>query len=347
MGLGQYQIKDVLQEFEEDKAMILFTGAGIDMTDYYPDGYKQNEDIVKYKLSWPGILDELIKYASVSNIEKGILKRLSADLQAAILKHRLGNSYIPLIQNWLYSRCNRKILEDSYKYYDMYRNGEKELEKVPFGSLFALAEIILLQNSIRAVITQNYNSFLKDAIRIILEHNKEPHFPYRDIQPIDVYDGWREEKFVENMFLIYHVHGYIPPASDIQPRSESNHIVLSQEEFHELSKNVFSWQNTTQLHFLTHHTCLFIGLSLNDITSLRLLRYANLERSSERVYSLMAATQYDDIERVEILMKAQYFESQHIHLIFESSGYPFMYHQLRETAYKHCMKKLIENNHGK
>lgn len=346
MSFGQYRIDDVLMELEDDKSIALFTGSGTDITDCYPDGYKQNDDIKHNKLTWDGVLNELIKYASVGEVEKNVLEKMSSDLQAAILKDRLGSSYIPIIQNWLYSRCNRKLLEDSFDSYDSYRNGQKELDKVPFGSLFALAEIILLQNSIRAVITQNYNCFLTDAIKILIEHNKGKRFPYRNIQPIDVYDGWREEKFVENVFMIYHVHGYIPPASAIQPRPESNHIVLSQEEFHELSKNVFSWQNTTQLHFLTHHTCLFIGLSLNDMTTLRMLRHANLEKSSERVYSLMAATKHDEKERVEIMMKMRYFESQHLHLVFEPNGYPFVYHRLRTTALKHRMEKLNKKSNG-
>lgn len=336
----QTSITSLIEDFNDNKAMALFVGTGIDMTNCYPqDYYVKDEEIKKYQITWGSLLEELIDNAGIDEKERESLKTFTNDLQAAILKHLLGNSYIPIIQTWLYKRCNRRVLEDAYCFYDNFRHGLCELEEVPFYSLFVVAETILLQSSIKTVVTQNYDNFLTETIKILIENNENNQYPYRNINAIDVYDGWMDEKLVENTFLIYHVHGFIPPVSELRPKPESNHIVLSQEEFHELGQHVYSWQNSTQLYYLTHYTCLFLGLSLNDLTSIRVLKYADVGKNSEKIYALMAYDKdSDDIKKHSIDLKAAYYETQNIHVIVEENGFKGFYKTIRETIINKILK---------
>ncbi|MBR1792248.1 MAG: SIR2 family protein [Bacteroidales bacterium] len=335
-ALSLYSMDDFIHELEDEKAMAFFVGTGIDMTNVYPEGFPQGRDVKAHQMTWKQLLEELICHACVNIEERRILTEYASDLQAAVLKQKLGSSYIPIIQSWLYSRCNRRVLEASYVYYDRYRKGEIPITEVPFYSQFVLGETILLSRGIRAVVSQNYNNFISDTISILQERQSDQPRKYRDIKAIEVYDGWREEKYVDNAFLIYHVHGYIPSPSGFQPKKEGSHIVLSQEEFYEMSKDVFSWQNSTQIHFLTHHTCVLLGLSLNDLTTLRVLRHANLDRSSEKVYGLMAiAGKNNTADQIDKQMKCRYFQTQHLHMIVEEDGYPALYDKMLNSVYTH------------
>lgn len=357
----------LLDDIRDDKTMALFLGSGTDYNLVYPgedNEYVENkngkriesEDIYtketnnekelnnrrlyfkyrdkilhpdKWTISWNTLLEELTDYALLTEDETKALSSGDVDspMKAAILKHKLGNGYIPIIRDWLYSRCNHDTLIDSLPYFKRYKKEPtmENLKKVPFATLFVIAEFILRKKSVRAVFTQNYNNFLTEAINLLYDARKE-YDEYRDIHPIDVYDGWKDEPYTDNCLLIYHVHGYIPSPSEMLPRKESNHIVLTHDEFNSLTGNVFSWENASQLHFFTHHTCILWGLSLNDLTSLRLLRHANLERSSERVYWLRGGA--DDGNTALNQLKADYFESQKIYVVNDSDGYSSLYNKM-------------------
>lgn len=325
-------IEELKKDIRDNKAMALFLGAGTDFSSEYPEGH-EFDGLRGKTLSWKYLLEELTEAACINNEEKDTLNNLAnAPLKAAILKNRLGDSYIPIIRNWLYTRCNRRILIKSYDKFKQYKDNPtvENLKKVPFGSLFSIADFILRQTSIRAVITQNYNNFLSEAIKILLDKRGMSYGETRrKMIPLDVYAGWKDEPYNENCFFIYHVHGYIPPPSEMLPSKESNYIVLSDEEFYQLSRDVYSWQNATQLHFLTHHTCIIIGLSLDDMTTARLLRHAKLENNSERVYWLRGG--YNDGEGDALSrLKSDYFESQHLCIVNDAEGYQDLYHQILE-----------------
>lgn len=328
-------IDDFLDALKENKAMVLFLGSGTDFTDIYPETYshlKTNDNT--HLLNWHNLLNELEKYACVSEEDQKAISQIESNsMKAAVLKSILGGGYIPVIQNWLYSRCNYEILEASYPKFKQYKDNptEETLASVPFATLFVLADLILRQTSIRCVVTQNYNNFLSDVIKILLKNSDKELYGYRkNLEPVDVYDGWRDESFTEETFLIYHVHGYIPPYHEIQPRPESNHIVLSDEEFYQLSRDVYSWQNTSQIYFLTHYTCVFIGLSMEDLTSLRLIRHAQLDRSSEKVYWLRGSDGLKleaDINTIKFRLIVEYFTSQNISVV-NGRNYNYLYNEI-------------------
>lgn len=197
----------------------------------------------------------------------------------------------------------------------------KEKPQMQFFTLFVLADMIVHCRHIRAVVTQNYNNFLTEAINLVQEGEDN-----NKIIPIDVYDGWNDQAYRDNSMLIYHVHGYIAPSWEMKTRPESNHIVLSQDESYNMQRNVFSWQTATQIHFFTHHTCLIIGLSLDDMTTLRLVSWSNPSRSGEKIYYLTANSSTDG-QKTLFYLKQDYYDSIGLHTIYDNEGY---YHLLTE-----------------
>lgn len=80
----------------------------------------------------------------------------------------------------------------------------------------------------------------------------------------EVYGSFNNSQQADNILSIYHIHGYLPPFNE-PFLSDGNEIVLSMEEYYDNVRNVYSWQTATQLHFLCHFTCIFVGISLSDI----------------------------------------------------------------------------------
>lgn len=75
----------------------------------------------------------------------------------------------------------------------------------------------------------------------------------------------------QQLFPIYHVHGFIPYANNDDIKSVP---VLSEEEYHRVYASSYNWSNVEQLHALSRTTCIFIGLSMTDPNLRRLLDIA-------------------------------------------------------------------------
>lgn len=304
------------EDLRKDKQMILFAGAGINISD-------------GVNVSWNDVLNHLFNKAmsriSVANDlsneeingimqaicekpdsnfnaqDKYELKKISATefplpIIISIVKKYLGDSYLKELQMFLYNNCNRYILYDAFVecYGLQNRSSEKQYK---FHTLYQLARIILLSNNIRAIVTYNFDNFLKIAIEILYNH-KEKFFTnteisiinryHKDLKIYDIYDDIYGEIVHGNGLYIYHPHGYIPSPSESDNVSNCK-IVFSLEEFYEVSRNVYAWQTDTQIHFLSHYTCIFAGISVSDITTQRMLLYAqNNGNKKHNIYYLTA-----------------------------------------------------------
>lgn len=192
-------------------------------------------------------------------------------IKASIVKKVLGNGYISSIQSFLYGRCNKKMIEEAFRTH--YRKGQKyERNNAPFYTLYNVAKMVMLLPNIEAVISYNYDNFLTEAINI-LYNNPDLYFDGAELDMVrgnrrnikDVAGNLYNEKMGSDTIPIYHVHGFIPPPSLPLPE-EGSHIVLSMDEFYETSRNSYSWQTATLMHYLCHYTCIFSGLSFTDST---------------------------------------------------------------------------------
>jgi hypothetical protein len=73
---------------------------------------------------------------------------------------------------------------------------------------------------------------------------------------------------------VYHVHGFLPRITDGYEDLSKCLLVFSEEGYHLLSLDPYSWSNIAQLNFLREKTCLLIGLSITDPNLRRLLAIA-------------------------------------------------------------------------
>jgi len=141
------------------------------------------------------------------------------------------------------------------------------------STLTALARICVPRRSgsgVRAVVTYNFDDLLEkqlDPSGVI--HRpifKEGDVPTRDELPI------------------YHVHGFLPQDRARYSMSVDSveTLVFSEEGYHRLFGDPYSWSNLVQLGLLRDATCLMIGLSLTDPNLRRLLEVS--AKRNEKFY---------------------------------------------------------------
>lgn len=95
----QTELNSLRQDFSLHKSMVLYIGAGVDGE----------------SLLWNELLKKLIEASGFDEEEENALGKLPNDLQAAILKKRIGTPYISIIQDFLYSKGNRISLQNECK----------------------------------------------------------------------------------------------------------------------------------------------------------------------------------------------------------------------------------------
>lgn len=291
-------LHDLIQDIKNKKQTVMFLGSGVD----YSPGKK---------LLWNDVLHEFIRNAiPLLNLPHNDVVELqnqldpqypaerktshdaaefSSEGSVSVIKKLLGNDYVPLLQNIIYTQATKQEMRDGCA--DYIQPGAS-IKRTPFYTLFVLAEIILKHDNIKAVVTYNYDNLLSQAIRLLQQHpeyfkdrEKYPRLAREDFRPTDIYSGWTDEPFTNASFPIYHPHGYIQPPGDLIP-NERNQVVMSMEEFYDSAKDTYSWQHATQIHFLTHYMCMYLGASLTDMNMQRLLSFADIEYNNESIYYL-------------------------------------------------------------
>lgn len=310
--------------------VVLFVGAGINGTDLLWDS------IIKDPL------DKAIKRFchehEIGEIEPNE-KELTNTMQASIVKHISKTAYINQLRDFIYrvgptKNTIRKLIES---------NGNSD-EKL--FTLYSLAKIIVENENVVSIVTQNYDKFLTYAIseyanqhgvQIECEeifgksygNDKDARWRYMSGYSCEANNGKR-------VLPILHVHGYLPPYDELQKKLTGDEIVMSEDEFYTLAKDSFSWMNATQLHYLNHFTCVFAGLSLTDLTLQRLLHFVN--KSGDLTHNKYFLTSYplkkgDDIKNIRwIYLKSSINKELGLTTIFSVEGY----HKLFEDITK-CM----------
>ena len=127
---------------------------------------------------------------------------------------------------------------------------------------------------------------------------------------------------------IYHVHGYLPEQGKL---TQDNHITLSEGFYHQQYTDIYSWNNITQINKFKDKTCLFIGTSLTDPNTRRLLDIARIQKGDRHHYHYIIKKEYelDEIKNeLEGLLQRNQSENQKITL------------KLDETA--SLLKQIIE-----
>jgi len=89
---------------------------------------------------------------------------------------------------------------------------------------------------------------------------------------------------------VYHIHGYLhfdtrhadrsrdKPDTKRRTRDAPDAVVLTEQDYYDFYNNPNSLFNYTFLYFLREYSCLFVGLSMDDVNIRRLLHYSKMER---------------------------------------------------------------------
>lgn len=325
--LFQYVINQITRKGEERTAELLMNSANnlIKDSSYSWEKVKVDKQGDKY--------NALIKQIDIDSF-------FSRNVKTSIVKQKLGNEvYVSLIRDFLYNQVSREQIKKSacnFVYNLNHKESANEKKQVEFFSLLSVADLILRNRNIRAVVTQNYDRFLCDALKEL--GNQAEYKPKlsngesarRDINPTTICDWKGQSAFTYDEINIYHVHGFVPRYDEIQAPKD-NKIVLSMDEFYEDTKNVYSWQIASQLHFLSQYTCIFCGLSLDDYTNQRLLHYVK-NKHHGNLYYLTAG---NERSRIYDRIINEYHERNGLTVLYDENGYTHLYELLNKLQYEY------------
>lgn len=218
--------------------MVLFLGAGVSIDGGIP------------------LWSTLIKTLHISMLNRLTEdKNLSLEQREMMQKIALNNEMESPLMQMRYIRSGFSS-EDYYKMvhatlYNHNINLDTEL-------LNAIAKISMAQRGgggVKSIITYNFDDLL------------EQKFERSGIPAHIIYNEKGRQKV--NKLNIYHVHGYLP--NDYSKTADEPNLIFSEEDYHRVYRDAYSWSSLVQLNALRENTCLFIGCSLSDPNLRRLL----------------------------------------------------------------------------
>lgn len=290
------------------KPLVLFIGAGV-MKDIIP--------------LWDGLLQELLIkvidyrfYDVFSSSERNVLKKnveksnsFTVYEKASIIKKCLGDKYLYFLKDVLYSKYNKNF------------QGDFNNNNLP--NFFKQVSKLCKNQNVVSIVTYNYDDILTSSIK----DNREVYCISGSMQENSIEHYYNKLQVKRDKLEIYYMHGYLPYNKNILDMQESP-IVLSTDEYFQNMLEPFSWQTTTQLHFLRNFTCLFLGISLNDWNMMRIISYSKRYIKHNSVYILMCEEsffpnvsdldlhdRFINIKNFRIRMKATLFEELGVKLI--------------------------------
>lgn len=174
-----------------------------------------------------------------------------------------------------------RYIKSSFKLDEYYKTIHKVLYPQNADNYSKLLETIvnistpsLAHREIKNIVTYNFDNLIEQAF----EKANQPYktiFREKDIPQIDHHN-------------IYHVHGYLPNNLNEIDFNETE-LIFSEEDYHRVYRDAYSWSNLAQLNFLRESSCVFIGCSLEDPNLRRLLDVAVRvgEEDKPRHYAFM------------------------------------------------------------
>ena len=258
MTVLENSAKNVLKEAYKNNNLCLYLGAGVSIGSGLPSWEKLVLSLFFLKTA-----DQKLKgWRPFPNylyaISEWYLKNLDEPLEiiARKIQHLFptGDQGENEFYLSLYRALYGKYLKNNYKENLSIDNG-KIIANNP--TLEAIAKIIsktiISGKGIKSIITYNYDNL----VEIVVNDSK--------LQPI--YDNCSLD---DEKIPLYHVHGYIPFDQE-KGRSDVKSIIFTEDQYHSLSQDLYSWTNLVQIANLSQSVGLMIGLSLSDRNMRRLL----------------------------------------------------------------------------
>ncbi len=262
--------------------LVLFVGAGVN-AGLVPD--------------WKGLLNSLLDILNDriiamsgedSRLKDKLKKKLSSNEHygcseyseyelATLAKTILGNQYPVYLRSIIYSKFNNR--ESRRRVSDRKKIKAQDNDEPRF-----LREVADLcgDRRIKAIVSYNYDDILQKAIK-----KRKKREAFNICSSIDKID------MSKDLLPIYYVHGYIP--NERRVSSRDFRVVLSLDEYFNIMLEPYSWQTTTQLHFLQNYVSLFLGTSLKDWNIMRMLSTAKKYSVLNSVYCIMKNEEYTNV----------------------------------------------------
>jgi hypothetical protein len=121
--------------------------------------------------------------------------------------------------------------------------------------------------NLNSIITYNFDDILEERLKAL-----PIDLPFKAI-------FGNSEDIEAGELPIYHVHGYLPEKGDL---AENNLITFGENFYHKQYMDIYSWNNIVQINKFRDYNCLFVGVSLTDPNTRRLLDIANQQRTESK-----------------------------------------------------------------
>jgi hypothetical protein len=263
-------IRDIKRKFKDEK-LVFVLGAGVSMTFGLP--------------GWDTLLQKLM----VTTLEK---EKNASSILAKLFSKIFNPS--PLIAG----RYLQKYFESNDHSF------EEAVRKILYEEISMDTESPLMDEIVRfciapgkspnlnSIITYNFDDILEQSIK-----KMSIDLPFRSI--------YGNGQNVETGELpIYHVHGFLPEKEKLGP---SNQITFGENIYHKQYVDTYSWNNIVQINKFRDNNCLFIGTSLTDPNTRRLLDISNQQRTSTKGYHFIFKLKYkkEDVSKALELLLTQ------------------------------------------
>jgi hypothetical protein len=283
----------------------IFNNTVSDSLERSPDEWKVKNDKYVSRLKQSYKKNGLVLFLGSGISENAgipIWNDLVYDLFVALIRNNLGNKMefnefeedfiieklkefnesSPLLQ----ARYIRAGLGDSF--YEvmskvLYKNYKKSDTKT---DLLRAISRICVARSIRSIVTYNFDDLLEEILC-------EAGLPFKPI--------YRDTDLPsQNELAINHVHGFLPENAENYDGLTESLLVFSEEKYHSLFQDPYSWSNIIQLNLLRENTCLMIGLSVIDPNLRRLLAISAKRIEEPKHYAILKKQKFEKLENTGI-----------------------------------------------
>jgi hypothetical protein len=154
----------------------------------------------------------------------------------------------------------------------------------------------IAKSGLRRVCTFNFDDLLEDALLS---------------EGIDAVIASPDEAFSASASdaVVYHPHGVLPLFSN-KDELDGVQIVFSEDDYHNLYSDPYSWANVAQLSLLTGYSVLFVGLSMQDPNLRRLIDVARSRGFKNQHFAVF-------LDPIKGGAKGQAIERAHIRKVLE------------------------------
>lgn len=311
-------INQLNTEYNNDN-IVLFLGAGVSFDAKIP--------------TWDEIISKLFVSFIDNKLKDNNIEMHKEDRKKIVGEIMKQNSNSPLLQTRFLKSGFKEKFEDILSDI-LYENAVYKSEL-----LEEIGQLCISKRGkvgVKAIITLNFD----DLIEKNLERLRVKHSPV-----------YSEGMSPDNESIgIYHVHGFMPKEKENYKNLTKSLLVFSEEGYHKLFLEPYNWANLTQLNFLIHNTCIFIGLSLTDPNLRRLLEIATSKRvdndEKPKHYAIMhrfkieCGADFDNIESIKKFeginekLQENFFEELGVNIIWvdDFSDIPSLLKQIKENA---------------